>query len=123
MQAKLMAMLGAVGVLALAYALDAWMERVRRLLSRTFDGGLSRLIPWYDGLAYLLLVAVLVIVAWWIYERTERGWLLGLTLFVIGLPAAFAYVVWINVPGVWPFNGVPNLGPAARFSLTGAFLA
>jgi uncharacterized membrane protein len=123
MKVKLLATLGAVGALGLAYALDDWVVITRRTASRTFERADMQRLLWGSGLTNLLLASALLLLAALVYGRPGRSRLLAVILIVIGLPAAFFGGLWSTLPIVWPIDPAPVLGPVSHFNMAGAFIA
>ena len=120
MKSKIIAILGMVATLLIAYGLDYWVESSQHLAERTFN---YAPLLWGAGLANLLLVSVFLLLAWLVQVRMDRSKLVASVFFVIGIMANFAIGIWASLPSLaWPFDPTPFLAPTSHLALAGAFI-
>jgi hypothetical protein len=124
MKARLLAVIVMLVALAVAFALDDWVVSAQRLAARTFSQTDYQLAFWGNGLANLVLAALLVTLTWVAFLPAGRSKWLGLVFIVFGLPPAFAVALWATLTSItWPIDPTVVIAPASRFSMAGAVIA
>jgi hypothetical protein len=121
MSANVVAILGMIITLLLAYGLDYWVQSAKQTASQTFD-----MVPlmWGAGLANLLLAGAFLLLAWFVALRAKRNRYRAAIFIMSGLLSTFSAGIYFALPAVvLPFDPVPFLVSTSHLSLAGAFIA
>ena len=98
--------LGLIVVLGVAWGFDAWMEFLSRRNSQTFS--LVWVIFWSYPLIALFLAAILLLLAWFVFNPAPRNMWISLVFLIVGLFIVI-YPALVFTPALCCW--VPYLGP------------
>lgn len=126
---RLIAILGMIATLSLAWGLDRWLVTVRRLAQT--DLNMSTFI-WSLVAANILIAAAWVLLAWWALSRTPQDRIVGATYLLVGLILTVLVPIQMTAPeSLQVFTlfdatryfrlAYLDLGITTRFALSAAF--